>query len=512
MRSRPSRPMPPAGPMPDDGAAEPTIRLEWPGRPALAAPPPPGAGPPLTTIERWPGEMAAATGDDGSSGPGTATLIGADAIDVIDEWRRNGGLSGIPGRPRLIYLDPPFATGDAFAALIPVGPRRPDQPTVRLPAYRDTWAAGLAGYLTTMAGLLSRAHDLLAPDGWLCVHVDHRASAHLRLLLDEIFRPDAFRNEIVWSYGLGNAVARDRFPRKHDTLLLYARTPAAPFVPVRGAVTPAMERKYRHVRPDGTRFMRSYGREYDLRGGRPAGSVWSDIPALAPTSAERTSYPTQKPLALLSRLIAATTAVGDLVLDPCCGSGTTALAAALAGRTGIGIDRSALAIATARARVARAGIPFTVRSTDQVSGNPIRGGVTGSPPRRYHLDATARIIDGRIHIALHGLRVDPARESGPPAGEPGRYVVVSGGLLDRRDRTQAPLTMSWSDWLEGWAVIAGADATRIGAGAFRTSRPRDLVLDLTIPIGVATDPAAVTIRLFDLFGASSDHVVPVTPR
>ncbi|HEV2530006.1 MAG TPA: site-specific DNA-methyltransferase [Thermomicrobiales bacterium] len=502
--------------MPDHSPTSAAIRLEWPGRPELIPPEPATDSPALAVLERWPAASpVAASNGDGPTHARDAALFDADASDVLDAWRRTGQLSGIGDRPRLIYLDPPFATGDTFSAVLPIGLRRPGQPAIRLPAYRDAWPEGLAGYLTAMAGLLARAHDLLPGDGWLCVHVDHRASAHLRLLLDELFGADAFRNEIVWSYGLGNATARDRFPRKHDTLLLYAKSPAATFVPVRGEVTAAMDRKYRHVRPDGSRFMRSYGREYDLQGGRPVGSVWNDIPTLSPTGAERTAYPTQKPLALLSRLIEATTAPGDIVLDPCCGSGTTVLAAALAGRTGVGVDRSPLAIATARARLATASIPFTLHMTCPTADalapqSPVRGGFSGVPPRRYRLDARAAIAGSTVCLTLHHLWVDAADDPASVAAARQRYGLVDGVLVDRRAGKEMPLTATWSDWLDGWAVLAGPDNETISAAAFRTGRSRDLPLELSVPIPEGRELGSVTIRLFDLFGATSDHVVPVT--
>ncbi len=442
---------------------------------------------------------------------GTAALFQADAIGVLDAWRGDApGLQNID-RPRLIYLDPPFATGDTFTTAIPVGPRRQGQPTIPLVAYRDVWPGGLAEYLTAMTSLLVRAHDLLPDDGWLCVHVDYRASAHLRLLLDEIFGADGLRNEIVWSYGLGNARARDRFPRKHDTLLLYAKTPSARFHPVRGEITDAMSRKYRHVRPDGTRFMRSYGREYDLKGGRPVGSVWADIPSLSPTGGERNGYPTQKPLALLARLVAATTLPGDTILDPCCGSGTTALAAALAGRFGVGVDRSAHAIARARARIAMAGVPLTVHA-DDISHPSSTSPGTGIPPRTYQPSVRFRQEADRLHVTLADLEILAGPTTGPTCGENARYVIDGSTLVDRRDPIGRSLTTNWPDWLDGWAVIDGPEPEQIGAGTFRHGRRRDLTLDLAIPALPDAAPETLTVRLYDLFGATSDHVVHLEQR
>jgi DNA modification methylase len=325
----------------------------------------------MRDVERWQMPFTAAKSRSGHDEPRSLqpknTLLQADAVAALDglrtsEWpRRIQTAGGI----KLIYVDPPFATGQMFNADRPIGRHEAGgKPRfVRVPAYRDAWEGGLPTYLTFMAQLLIRAQALLADDGWLCVHVDHRASAHLRILLDEIFGAEAFVNEIIWSYGLGNHRPGRGFPRKHDTLLLYAKSPAAPFFPVRGEVTPAMRNKYRHVRPDGTRFMRAYGKEYDLKGGKPVGSVWA-IPAIAPTSRERLGYPTQKPEALLERLMLATTQPGDLVLDPCAGAGTTLAVAEKMGRSWIGIDQSPVAISMMRERLLRGGATFDLLAAE----------------------------------------------------------------------------------------------------------------------------------------------------
>lgn len=491
------------------------VTLNWPGKP-IGHGMSPVTGVRLGLLERWEPPTSPDAPPRASS-----TLVASDAVPVLDAWR--GGDPALPTDPvRLIYLDPPFATGTTFAVGIPVGERQAARPSLRLPAYRDIWPGGLPGYLTFMHGLLSRLRDVLAEDGWLCLHCDHRASAHLRLILDELFGPAAFRNEIVWSYGLGNGTSRRGFPRKHDTLLLYAKSEAAIFTPVRGAVSPAMASKYRHVRADGTRFMRSYGREYDLRGGRPVGSVW-DIPSVAPTSGERTGYPTQKPVALLERLIAATTAPGDLVLDPCCGSGTTLVAASGLGRVSVGIDTSPLAVAASRQQLVRAQVPLAVVGP-QPAGTAFAGVPTGShpggPPRRYTLTASVNRRSGDLDgddvrtVRLDDLLILP--DGDPTVGR--SALAVSNGDLVRSDRSNAPLTGHWSDWLSGWAIHLGRRDDPVApdpfvpvASAFRMGRERVLAMSLDLPVPAPDDTVAVAIRLYDLFGAWSDHLIALTP-
>jgi DNA modification methylase len=134
-------------------------------------------------------------------------------------------------------------------------------------------------------------------------------------------------------------------------LLFYARGPANTFHRLRGGVTPAMDAKYAHVDEHG-RYQNAHGRRYYLKGGKPFDSVW-DIPSISPTASERVGYPTQKPLALLERVIGATTDAGGLVVDPFVGSGTTAVAAQRLGRRFACGDSSPQAVVVTCSRLER---------------------------------------------------------------------------------------------------------------------------------------------------------------
>lgn len=254
-------------------------------------------------------------------------LIHADCLDA---------LRGVPdASAHLIYLDPPFNTNTRRAAAAA--------------AYSDAFgsAQSYIGFLRPRVDALRR---VLAPDGSLFFHCDWRMSHHVRLLLDEVFADGLFVNEIVWHYGLGAARARRHLLTKHDVIFWYAGSGSYVFNLLREPPTQAMLNKYRHVDEHGRRYMRSYGKAYYLKGGKPLDDVWS-IPSIAPTSGERVGYPTQKPLALLTRIVALASRPGDTVLDPFCGSGTTLVAAERLRRAWVGIDASADAIAIARGRL-----------------------------------------------------------------------------------------------------------------------------------------------------------------
>ena len=245
------------------------------------------------------------------------------------------------GSVDLAYADPPFATGQV---------RRGPGAEVEQHRYDDT-LDDPASYRVWLEPHLAELHRVLAPTGSLFLHLDHRMSAHARIALDAVFGREGFRNEIVWRYGLGGRAPANAFARKHDVLLFYARGPDNTFHRLRGGLTPAMAAKYAHSDERG-RYQNAHGRRYYLKGGKPFDSVW-DIPSIAPTAAERTGYPTQKPLALLERVIAATTDPGALVIDPFVGSGTTAVAAQRLGRRFVAGDCSARAIGVTCGRLER---------------------------------------------------------------------------------------------------------------------------------------------------------------
>jgi len=236
----------------------------------------------------------------------------------------------------LIYLDPPFFTGRL---------RRKQTSANR---FDDAWRGGIRSFLAFMHPRLEQCRRLLAAHGSLYVHCDWHASHHLRILLDTIFGPENFLNEIIWHYRTGG-LSRKWFGRKHDTILAYARRLGRHrFNPQRGGEfrTEGLKRDERG-RPYKSTIR---GPLYFHADGPLLGDVW-DIPFLSTVSLERVDWPAQKPLALLDRIIRASSRPGDLVADFFCGSGTTLLAARRLGRRALGCDISPHAAAIARRRL-----------------------------------------------------------------------------------------------------------------------------------------------------------------
>jgi site-specific DNA-methyltransferase (adenine-specific) len=264
----------------------------------------------------------------------------------------------------LAYLDPPFFTNREHAAwLRKAGSPRTER--TRVPAFDDRWA-DLPEYLDALAARLVATRALLAPYGSIVVHVDPKTSHYVRVLGDEIFGADAFASEIVWRYRRWPSKTPN-FQRVHDVLLRWRKDPRAaprwhqPYEPLAASTVATWgTNKQRAVFAAGGRRARSSSTD-EPTAGVPMGDVW-DIGVIAPIARERTGYPSQKPEALLERLIAALSDEGDLVLDPYAGSGTTLAVAHRMRRAFVGIDASPVAIATTRARFDAFGAPL--RETD----------------------------------------------------------------------------------------------------------------------------------------------------
>ena len=254
-------------------------------------------------------------------------------------------LKELEGRIDLIYIDPPFHSGRSYTARVGAreDSRRPESWATEA-GYDDRWS-DRAAYLDMLSPRLVLIHRLLAASGTLYVHLDWHNAAYLRVLLDEIFGQDRLLNEIVWAYH-GPSPIRTAFSRKHDTLLAYTKSTRYTFNAdaVRVPYDPSTIKAFASSPKAG------FGKIPNLKRGKVPEDWWF-FPVVARLHKERTGYPTQKPIALLERIVLASSKPGDLVADFFCGSGTTLLAAARHGRRWIGCDSAALACATAYRRL-----------------------------------------------------------------------------------------------------------------------------------------------------------------
>ncbi len=429
----------------------PSSRLElvWPGKygPDGRRSEPDRTLEPLVELERFPG-------GDGAT---PNLLVAGDNLRILPAL-----LGETTATAALVYADPPFLTGDEFRTT-----RRRRGPAATAGsgrdgadtgldgdeaggheagdgdlAYRDRRPDGLGGFAAMLAPRLTLLRELLRPGGALYLHLDARTVHVAKLICDDVFGAAAFRNHVVWVYG-GRELARRRYNSKHDDILFYANGPGHAFHPER-ILEPLLDSSRRamsrHVDDDGRAYVIRYrrgggfaavdqpGRTY--RQHVPAGALPRDWFAVDyARKAERTGYPTQKPVALVERILLASTDPGDLVVDPFVGSGTTAVAAAGLGRRWIGADASPVAVATTRRRLLAIAGPAAAFRVAALSGFV-------PPAGRLAVTASARAgDDGRLRVDLGGPDVERVDAWAVGAlerreGSPDVFVAIAAAARD----------------------------------------------------------------------------------
>jgi site-specific DNA-methyltransferase (adenine-specific) len=359
------------------------------------------------------------------------TLFYGDNLPILREYVAGGSVD-------LVYLDPPFNSARSYNVLFKN--ERGEGPEAQIAAFEDTWhwspvaqhtyetlvtqapphvgkmvdalygllqRSQMMAYLVMMAARLVELHRVLKPTGSLYLHCDPTAVHYLKVVLDTIFGPQNFRNEIIWQRTFAKGLTSRQLPDNHDVILCYQKTSGATwnanilYQPYDvSSLDQKTAGKYHHrdengrlyrldnllnpnrERPNLTyeflgvtrvwrwtkeRMQAAYDaglvvqtkpgtvpqlkRYLDEQRGRPLGDVWTDIPPLNSQARERLGYPTQKPLALLERIIQMSSNLGDVVLDPFAGCGTAVIAAQKLGRRWIGIDVTHLAIALLKYRL-----------------------------------------------------------------------------------------------------------------------------------------------------------------
>ncbi|MBA7567330.1 hypothetical protein ES708_09040 [subsurface metagenome] len=270
-------------------------------------------------------------------------------------------LEKFAGKMDLIYIDPPFATGADFTTDIKIGEKEKtihkDHSIIEEKAYRDTWGMGIDSFLQMMYDRIVIIKDLLSNIGTVYIHLDYRTSSFMRIIMDEIFGADNFRNEIIWHYRRWTAGDK-QYQKMHDSILFYTKNQEyyfdIPFEPYGDWI----KKDYQYFDEETGKRWRWHtvkGNRYkvyleDENKGVKCNDVWQ-IPYIVSTANERVGYPTQKPEALLKRIIKSSSNEGDLVADFFCGSGTTCAVAEKFNRRWIGVDLGRYAIHTTRKRL-----------------------------------------------------------------------------------------------------------------------------------------------------------------
>ncbi len=422
--------------------------------------------------------------------PTQNTLFYGDNLPILREYIPDESID-------LIYLDPPFNSSRTYNVLFKQ--EGGEDSEAQIAAFEDTWHWNMAAettyldlatnapahvsqmigalrgfigenqmmaYLVMMAARLVELHRVLKPTGSLYLHCDPTASHYLKIVLDTIFGPQNYQNEIIWKRTTAHNTTSRKFGAITDTIFFYTKSSKYSFYPPSALHDEKyLNTFYKHWEPDGRRYrldkiernqalgirpnliyeykgytpiwgwmmVREKLEEFDRLGklvwnskGKPLrkiyldevekpklGDLWDDIPPIAASAAERLGYPTQKPLALLERIIQASSNPGDIVLDPFCGCGTTVAAAQKLGRRWIGIDITHLSIALQKYRLKEMfpDLAFkVVGEPTSISGAKQLGRLRLLPPYREHLSQSFARQFMRVGLPIDLPREYPGKE------------------------------------------------------------------------------------------------------
>jgi DNA modification methylase len=342
------------------------------------------------------------------------------------------------GGLKLIYIDPPFDVGADFSMDIEIGGEtfHKEPNLLEQIAYRDTWGRGTDSFVAMIYERLALMHDLLANDGSILVHCDYRVNSYIRMALDEVFGRENFKNEIIWKYS-GGRIGKKFFGRKHDTIFWFSKGDRWTFNPdkVRDEYALATVERFSST----VRNVRG-GEDFGEQALNPDGKFPEDVFQIsieAPSANVRTGYPTQKPEALLEKIVLACSDNDDLIADFFVGSGTTVALAEKLGRKWIATDLGKFSIHTTRKRL------IGVQREKKAAGQDFRAFEVlnlGRYERQAYLNVGGRLTGKQKEQALakkerefrelilKAYRAEPLPKTGFFHGKTGGRLVVVGPI------------------------------------------------------------------------------------
>ena len=330
----------------------------------------------------------------------------------------------------LIYLDPPFFSNRHYEVIWG------DEAEVR--SFEDRWEGGIQHYIAWMKPRVADLHRVLKKTGTIYLHCDSHASHHLRVLLDDVFGPRRFLNEIIWHHPTAGGAPKKTLIRNHDTIFRYAKGAAkdVTWIAPREPWPESTLRKWQRDE-DGRiyRTQNKFGKRYyiDPRG-KLMDDVWNIM--LPSRSGERLGWPTQKPEALLERVIEASSNPEDVVLDPFCGCGTTVAVAERLGRRWIGIDISPTAITVMQRRLwiqsrcvpAVVDVPDTEESLRRLKPYEFQNWVINAVYGKHSPKRSGDMgIDGFWFFTLDPIQVKQSEHVGRPVVDSFETAMRRGG-------------------------------------------------------------------------------------
>ncbi|MFX0023402.1 MAG: site-specific DNA-methyltransferase [Candidatus Hermodarchaeota archaeon] len=413
----------------------------------------------------------------------------------------------------LIYIDPPFATGGDFNLKVQIGEEGKIFNNI---AYKDKWNEGIETYLDFLYERLILMKMLLADNGSIYVHLDWHISHYIKLIMDEIFGHENFRNEIIWAYPAASVKTRRFFIRSYDTILFYSKSNDYIFNDNPKIYQEFSDRVKNALKKDdkGTFYYRGGSHNgkklsqkvyIDKEGIFPR-DVWNDIPYIRANTTEYQGFSTQKPERLLRRIILASTNENDLVGDFFCGSGTTLAVAEKLGRRWIGCDSNNYAIHMAKKRVLS-----LQESNDILNWNKKYKKLANNfKILRYENDKSLKsILSGFLknNIQMNNGLIKNTPSFNVNINQNGKNVELE--LIDYKvpfiellsDEIKKHIS-SFSDWIDYWAIDfeSNENGFKIMWSSYRTPKNKILNLKSDLYHYDGTGNYHIAVKIVDIFG------------
>ena len=433
------------------------------------------------------------------------------------------------GKINLIYFDPPFATGGNFNYIIQIGEGKDSKKSnkwLRKKSYSDSWKEGVDSYINFIHERLLIMKELLSENGSIYVHLDWHMSHYIKILMDEVFGLENFKNEIIWAYPAASVQTKRFFVRSFDVILFYTKSDNYAFNDDPEIYMEYSDRVKKALKKDekGTYYHRGGSHNgkklsqkvYIERKGVFPRDVWNDIPYIRANTLEYQGFSTQKPERLLKRILLASTNENDLVADFFCGSGTTIAVAEKLNRRWIGCDIAHHSIHITRKRLLDIQKSNDLYNWSNKYGKNCstfnvfqlqKGVITPQIPLHF-LSKFAQKLEELPKFENPSLIVDAKQEDKGVAISLLNYTLPFIELISEKIKENIK---TWSDWIDYWAIdydYQNEVFNNMGV-YYRTSKNRYLKLQAEPYKYETPGTYKIMVKTIDIFGFESSKSLEI---